>query len=1481
MNMNKHFVNYHCHNSYSNISTPDCASTVLDYINRAKELNHKMLFCTQHGGTQGWTELYQECKKNNIKFGVGAEVYWVKDRFEKDKTNNHLIILAKNENGRRALNRIISEASKTGYYYKTRVDIDLIMSLPENDVVLTTACLGFYGYENYEEYIKMFHDKFKNNFFLEVQANNVDKQINLNKELLELSKKYNIKLIAGLDSHFIYPEEKEDRRLFLLSKGIEYELEHGWDMDYCDYDTLFNRFKNQNIFSDEQIIDFIEITNLFLDFEDIYLDFENIKLPTIYKDKTQEEKNYILKRILADEVKNKFGTIDIPIEYKKAINEEWKVIEDTNMADYFLLNYEIIKRGIELGGRITLTSRGCFTEDAIIQTSNSMKTIKDIEVGDKVLNKDGIFRKVIERFEYDIEEDMVEFQYQCQGSSYKKYKNICTNDHKILTKEGWKRADELTIGDLLCVPKIKELNKEIIYDLAKYVDFKFDDKYIYEVCGVGKEYRFSPKWLERNGIMNSTLAKEIINGHRNFKKSGVESVNKLLNNTPFKSLDDYSKYCKKHGTTTRKIKRFVKMDKLMNMFVGAMYADGWTHHNNAIGFAVNNTTKKWVNRRLFSSIANRFGLEPYENKSKNKNLCQLFINSITLNNFFKKEFFSSKKGVSKIVNEDLLKQSKDMIYWLKKGFDVCDGSVNYETNKLSYDSTSISLIGAYKIMNNILRNEPLSFDVRFGYTDKRGYNNSESYKIRRPIERKKQNIIEDSEYWYLPITDITNISRFKGKVYDLHIEKEHNYVINNIVVHNSAPSWIICNLLGFTTIDRVHSPIQLYPERFLTTDRILAGSVPDIDYNLGNREAFIQAQKDILGDDNSYFFASYGKLKEKSAWKMFAKANNIPYEISNEITKYIDDYEKAKKYADEEESIEIEKYIPKEYLEVFNGSKKYQGIIDSISCAPCGFLLSQDSISENIGLIRTREGICCNIDGLTADKALMLKNDLLSVTVVDIIYDTFEKIGITPITSTELINITKGDSKVWDIYKNGYTMCLNQVEQPKTREKVMKYKPLNISELSAFVASVRPAFQSMLNTFLNREDFRYGIDALDDILMTEELPQSLLLYQENLMSVLSYSGFPITETYSIMKSIAKKKTGIIEPIKDRFLDGFTKNSKADMSKTMMVWKIIEDSASYLFNASHSLSVALDSLYGAYLKAYYPLEFYTTVIEIYTEKKDLDKLTLIKSEMKEFGIKEQKAKFRNDSKISFNKENNTINASISSIKHISESCANGLYSLKDKQYSNFYELVKDIYDNKIANSRQLNILIMLNYFEEFGKIGKLLKIEELYQTYNGKKTFKKDNLTPDIYDLIKKYSEKETAKQFSIVNIDMVINEIISTIKDFDIPTKDKILAEFQYVGYATTTDNCGENICIVSNIDESKSNPILTLYYLATGVSKNIKIKSKVFKDSGLTLYNLMKVIEISLDRKWIMDGKDVNGKNKYKRGDEKEEILTLFEVLA
>lgn len=353
-----HFVNYHCHSHYSNILTPDSIAKVEDYVNRAKELGHKMLFCTQHGGTQGYFDMYNACKKNNIKFGYGAEAYWVKNRFEKDNTNNHIILIAKNNNGRKAINRVLSEANKTGFYYKPRIDLDLINSLPENDVVITTACIGFYGYDNYLEYIDIFNKKFKENFYLEIQPHFTKSQIDKNKELLKISKDKNIKLIAGLDSHYIYEKDFNDRKLFLYSKGIEYEQENGWYMDYCDYKTLFKRFKEQNIFSDEEINNAINATNIFLEFEDFYFDDKKIKLPTLYPDKTQEEKNKILKDILSKEIKNKFGTLSIPKEYSDAIKQEWDVVEKTDMADYFILNYHIIKRGIELGGKITLTSRG-------------------------------------------------------------------------------------------------------------------------------------------------------------------------------------------------------------------------------------------------------------------------------------------------------------------------------------------------------------------------------------------------------------------------------------------------------------------------------------------------------------------------------------------------------------------------------------------------------------------------------------------------------------------------------------------------------------------------------------------------------------------------------------------------------------------------------------------------------------------------------------------------------------------------------------------------------------------------------------------------------------------------------------------------------------------------------------------------------------------------------------------------------------------
>jgi len=112
----------------------------------------------------------------------------------------------------------------------------------------------------------------------------------------------------------------------------------------------------------------------------------------------------------------------------------------------------------------------------------------------------------------------------------------------------------------------------------------------------------------------------------------------------------------------------------------------------------------------------------------------------------------------------------------------------------------------------------------------------------------------------------------------------------------SIVSFITAKLLGFTTVDRISATVQLFPERFMTKERILdAKTLPDIDFNLGNPEVFAQAQIDIMGEGHSYPMLAYGTLRIKAAWKLYARAKDIDFEIANSVSDEIGKFELAKK----------------------------------------------------------------------------------------------------------------------------------------------------------------------------------------------------------------------------------------------------------------------------------------------------------------------------------------------------------------------------------------------------------------------------------------------------------------------------------------------------------------------------------------------------------------------------------------------------------
>ena len=113
------FQNYHRHSSYSNVLVPDCVVNNESYAKRASELGHGIISGVEHGWAGRYIEGYDLSKRYNLKFLFGLEAYFVKNRLEKDRTNAHIILLAKNENGRKAINNIVSEANISGYYYRT------------------------------------------------------------------------------------------------------------------------------------------------------------------------------------------------------------------------------------------------------------------------------------------------------------------------------------------------------------------------------------------------------------------------------------------------------------------------------------------------------------------------------------------------------------------------------------------------------------------------------------------------------------------------------------------------------------------------------------------------------------------------------------------------------------------------------------------------------------------------------------------------------------------------------------------------------------------------------------------------------------------------------------------------------------------------------------------------------------------------------------------------------------------------------------------------------------------------------------------------------------------------------------------------------------------------------------------------------------------------------------------------------------------
>lgn len=713
------------------------------------------------------------------------------------------------------------------------------------------------------------------------------------------------------------------------------------------------------------------------------------------------------------------------------------------------------------------------------------------------------------------------------------------------------------------------------------------------------------------------------------------------------------------------------------------------------------------------------------------------------------------------------------------------------------------------------------------------------------------------EYKIVKDTQMADYFLFNEKMVELAKEK-YGGVLSR-TGRGSAVSFYINKLLGFTEIDRFTAPVPLYPTRFMSTARILeTRSLPDIDQNWADVSAPILASKELLGEDGIYYMYALGTMKESSAFRNLCRAYDIPMDEYNEVGKNLDAFRNDKKWKP-----------------IIDEAQKYIGTIESISPSPCSFVLSNKPLPRELGLIRVGNELCACIDGYTSDVWKFLKNDYLTVKVWKIISDFYKMIGQPIPNIRELLQ--KVDDRTWKLYEDGMTATLNQADTDISTSMLKRYKPQTDAEMSAFVAAIRPGFASLVNTFLDREPYSTGVTEIDEILQPS---YHFMLYQESIMAFLVWCGMKEDHTYDIIKKISKKKftPEAKEELRQELLAGY-KSKLGTEEGFDEVWQVVDDAARYSFNASHAVSVAYDSIYGAEAKEHHPLEYFTTVLNEY--QSDNEKTSRIIAELDYFGIHLENIKFgKSKSKYTFDRNTNTIYKSISSIKYCNEVIANELYELgRNNTYKDFVDVIRDIKTKTSVNSRQLQILTILNFFSDYGSNKKLLQIIEMFEKFHDRKQIKKSDVEVLGIDLneFEGCYDNETPKMYKELHMDRYVEKMSKKIEDKPLSIKEQIKYEQEYLEYIIYSNpKVPKNMFYVveAKFYKDKTKPYLNLYNLRTGDTLKTKITSgKSFVERPFQTGNVINVTEFREKNKMKM----VNGE--WVKTPEMEKIVVGWDV--
>ena len=413
MEVDKYTI-FHLHSDYSLL---DSCTDFKEYADIVKASGGTAIASTEHGLPRGWVSKKLYCDKIGLKFIHGVEIYLTENPEEKVRDNYHTVLLAKNGDGVRELNRLVSRSTDRDHmYYTNRISFEEFLHISDN-IIKTSACLAS-PLNKLDESNPWFFKLLRHYDYLEVQPHNHPDQIAFNKRLAAYSKEYGIPLIAGTDTHSSTKYKAECRDILLSFKGQSYGDEDLLDLSYKTFDELVAMFEMQGALTRDEYQTAIQNTNVMADScEEFVLD-SSIKYPILNGSPKEDEK--IFENRCWESLDQKISDGIIPRDqedaFRDAIREELRVFKKLNMSG-FMLSMSDLLRWCKSNGMAIGTARGsvggsraAYVTDIIDMNPETWHTVFSrfcnedrVEIGDIDVDvvyddRPQIFQYIISRF---------------------------------------------------------------------------------------------------------------------------------------------------------------------------------------------------------------------------------------------------------------------------------------------------------------------------------------------------------------------------------------------------------------------------------------------------------------------------------------------------------------------------------------------------------------------------------------------------------------------------------------------------------------------------------------------------------------------------------------------------------------------------------------------------------------------------------------------------------------------------------------------------------------------------------------------------------------------------------------------------------------------------------------------------------------------------------------------------------------------------